>query len=340
MINLNKVLSSLIIFPLIVTSNWNIKTWAAEYKTAESEFLIWKIAPQAESTYSVYILGSYHVDKNCKTKPGAFEFTLNSANFWYAFNKAKTIYFEIEHLKNTTELSRKSQLYTRELINKYGTASSPSESLKGILDAHNYTVLQEKAAAMNFPLENYAHQKPWVFLHAYESFQLRQTEYKSQCGLDNIIELLAQIVQKDTEGLESLDYQINQYIDSLLKINPDKIRQTLLEIVNVESTDKLLDNYIQEIEFLINTVNAGDSQALASYINDWCAEDTARCESLLYARNRHWLPKIEQSLQQNQDSLVVVGAGHLVGEQSLIQLLKQKGYRVKRLYNGLELTEE
>jgi uncharacterized protein YbaP (TraB family) len=48
-------------------------------------------------------------------------------------------------------------------------------------------------------------------------------------------------------------------------------------------------------------------------------------------RNRKWLPRIEQLLNERQDYLVVVGALHLVGRQSVIDLLERKGYKVKQL---------
>ena len=52
-------------------------------------------------------------------------------------------------------------------------------------------------------------------------------------------------------------------------------------------------------------------------------------ETVLYARNRRWLPVIERYLAEG-GAFVAVGAGHLLGEQGLPALLARAGYTVER----------
>ena len=47
-------------------------------------------------------------------------------------------------------------------------------------------------------------------------------------------------------------------------------------------------------------------------------------------RNRLWLPKIQGYIQQG-GVFIVVGLGHLIGEQGLIQTLSEKGYKISRI---------
>jgi uncharacterized protein YbaP (TraB family) len=54
-------------------------------------------------------------------------------------------------------------------------------------------------------------------------------------------------------------------------------------------------------------------------------------ERLLDARNRNWIPKIENYLQSGQTYFVVVGAAHMGGSNGLVSLLKQRGYKVEQL---------
>jgi uncharacterized protein YbaP (TraB family) len=51
---------------------------------------------------------------------------------------------------------------------------------------------------------------------------------------------------------------------------------------------------------------------------------------LLTQRNQDWVVKIEKLLGGNKDVLVIVGAGHLVGPHSVVQLLNQKGYTIEQ----------
>ena len=49
-------------------------------------------------------------------------------------------------------------------------------------------------------------------------------------------------------------------------------------------------------------------------------------EWLMARRNRAWVERIEALTYRNHDVLVIVGAGHLVGPENLIQLLEEKNY--------------
>jgi hypothetical protein len=59
-------------------------------------------------------------------------------------------------------------------------------------------------------------------------------------------------------------------------------------------------------------------------------------EPALYARmfglrNQQWLAQIEQMMRADENYLIIVGAGHLVGKNGLIAALRGRGYRVKQL---------
>lgn len=55
-------------------------------------------------------------------------------------------------------------------------------------------------------------------------------------------------------------------------------------------------------------------------------------ETMLYARNRAWLPAIERYLaREGGGAFVAVGLGHLIGEQGVPALLAASGYLVERV---------
>jgi uncharacterized protein YbaP (TraB family) len=53
-------------------------------------------------------------------------------------------------------------------------------------------------------------------------------------------------------------------------------------------------------------------------------------EKLIYERNRRMVSKIEGYLRGNGSYFVVVGAGHLIGEQGIVKALEKKGFRVEQ----------
>lgn len=326
MISLKKAISLM----LLIIASMATDVRAEEINSPEQELLIWRVDPKPGSIYSVYILGSYHVGKKCQIHSRAFE---------HAFKDAETVAFEVDSIYDSALLAQKSEKYLIELILKKGIPLNPSDSLKGILEPQTYELLKEHTDTLKFPLDNFSRLKPWVFMFAYSSFQIEQSEYKSECGLDFMIAEKSES-QKDIEGLESVEYQIDKYIDLFVSMDSDEIIDTIEAISEAKSADKLSSLFSQTANSLTSLIDSGDLDSLESSINSWCDRDEEECESILYERNRNWIPKIEQFLTQKQDSLVVVGAGHLVGEQSVIELLKQKGYRVRRFYNSFRLTEE
>jgi uncharacterized protein YbaP (TraB family) len=77
---------------------------------------------------------------------------------------------------------------------------------------------------------------------------------------------------------------------------------------------------------LVETWKAGNAHALGELIFSSFQEFPVLKAKLFEERNQRWIQKIEPWLQDNEDYLIIVGAGHLLGEGSVIQLLQKKGY--------------
>jgi len=60
-------------------------------------------------------------------------------------------------------------------------------------------------------------------------------------------------------------------------------------------------------------------------------EDYPKLYDVVAQRNRKWLPRNRNFLRDNDNYLVVVGVGHLTGKDSLVGMLRQKGYKVEQL---------
>ena len=59
--------------------------------------------------------------------------------------------------------------------------------------------------------------------------------------------------------------------------------------------------------------------------------EEAFLDRLLYARNRNWISPLQGMLERNEENMVVVGAAHLIGQDSVLDLLEQAGYEVERI---------
>ena len=122
-------------------------------------------------------------------------------------------------------------------------------------------------------------------------------------------------------ALETSSFQIN-LLSSLSEQDQElMLLQTLKEL---EVTEKLFDE-------MYTTWRDGDTDGLATLLSESFREYPAVYEKLIVARNRNWVPRIESYLKQEGNYVVVVGAGHLVGEDSVVQMLTSKGYGVDQL---------
>lgn len=79
---------------------------------------------------------------------------------------------------------------------------------------------------------------------------------------------------------------------------------------------------------------AGDVQALSDgLVADMKRQYPALYQRINVARNEAWLPKLQARLDGpgQEDTLVVVGALHLLGSDGVVEKLRAAGYAVERI---------
>ncbi|MBR5839997.1 MAG: TraB/GumN family protein, partial [Victivallales bacterium] len=70
----------------------------------------------------------------------------------------------------------------------------------------------------------------------------------------------------------------------------------------------------------------GNAKGLARLVADGFENNNDLQKLMLEDRNRQWFDKLHSANQQNMSVLSVVGAGHLVGPDSILNLFKTNGY--------------
>jgi uncharacterized protein YbaP (TraB family) len=77
--------------------------------------------------------------------------------------------------------------------------------------------------------------------------------------------------------------------------------------------------------------SSGDVDALQTAITQDPDTGGPLADTMIYGRNRNWVPVIEGMLAQNHQDLVIVGAAHLIGDGSVTDLLSKAGFTVTRI---------
>jgi uncharacterized protein YbaP (TraB family) len=105
------------------------------------------------------------------------------------------------------------------------------------------------------------------------------------------------------------------------------------QIANLVSTAEqmaLADNR-QIIEDLTDAWAAGEVDALDVLNREDLGGGDVRFDRLITQRNKRWISQFETLLADNDNALVIVGAGHLVGDGGVPELMRQAGYTVERV---------
>jgi len=141
-------------------------------------------------------------------------------------------------------------------------------------------------------------------------------------GVDQHFHLRANSDSKPVIGLESVDLQIGYLADMGVGNEDSFLQQTLAEL---EQSNQFMDQ-------LIRAWRDGDLVQLERLIiEDMRRDFPAIYNSLLVQRNLNWLPQLQTMLNDGPVELVLVGAGHLVGPDGLLQQLESQGYTVRQV---------
>ena len=87
----------------------------------------------------------------------------------------------------------------------------------------------------------------------------------------------------------------------------------------------------EEFGGMLKAWSSGDVNGIAKTFDRDLSTSPALQQALIHQRNANWSKWIEQRLGQPGAVLVAVGAGHLAGKDSVVEMLKKSGYKVRRL---------
>lgn len=267
--------------------------------------LLWKIS---DADNHVYLLGSFHA-----LKPDDYPV---AAAVDGAFADAERVAFEVSPAEmKSPELTRK--MMAAALLPE-GT------TLEQRLTPKSWRQLQDYAEKRQVPLQNYARFEPWFMSLIVTLNEMARSGYDGKLGLDQSFMDRSTDAGKPTQGLETADEQIA----ALDGMTADEQRQMLAEAL--EETEDLA-GHLDELHRLWRS---GDDVALtAKTVTEFRDKYPQLYQRINVARNRAWLPKVQAMLdgEKSDDTLVVVGSLHLLGEDGLVAMLKAKGYTVERL---------
>jgi uncharacterized protein len=167
----------------------------------------------------------------------------------------------------------------------------------------------------------FARVKTWAVAFQLLGLQFTQMGLEGQEGPESILRKEFASGQKPVGELETLKEQLG-FFDSL----SEKGQRTFLE----GTIDSPVDTN-KEFSRMLSAWARGDVGEIAATFNEDLSSSPELGQALIANRNATWAKWIERRLAQPGTIMVAVGAGHLAGKASVIAMLQQDGYRVRRL---------
>ncbi len=281
---------------------WALVFAVAPRLQAQEKSFLWRVRSDQNT---LYILGSIHFLKR-------ESYPLRNI-IEEAFKNSRKLVLEIDLAGADAE---KVQRLTMEK-----GVSRDGITLQQSVSKETYELAEKRARELDLDIRAMSPLKPWVAALTMAAMKLRKLGFDSNFGVDRYFADRAKRERKPVQGLETPEFQIGLFDQFSRRDQESMLRQTLKEM-------DLLENGVERI---VQAWTAGEVAKMEELILASMRDYPEVHRKLIADRNRRWIPQIEQFLAGSESVLVVVGAAHLVGKGSVIELLKERGYRVEQL---------
>lgn len=290
------------LLPAIAVAWWLHAAVAAETTNPAPHHCLWRVR---SGSNSVYFLGSIHfLRKDIYPLPEPFE---------AAYRQAALVAFE-------TDLAALSLPETRNAMLRAGRCAE-GETLRDYLSRDTYSLLRSNLTVLLGSGDALDACQPWLAAISFMIFKLNQLGFDPDDGVDQHFFTRASRDHKEILSLEDPG-ETTRILAGLSRADQEAmVRETLEEAGHL----------MTEMTALVAAWTQGDVETIDRTLLATVRRYPSVYRELLVARNARWLPKIERLLQTpGKPALVVVGAGHLIGSDSLLEGLRKKGFCVEQ----------
>lgn len=272
---------------------------AASAGAARAEPALW-VARDADST--VYLFGTIHV-----LKPGVF---WRSGKVDQAYRSSGELWLEMQEGDDPA--------VAQALVARLGLSPTP---LSGRLTAAEQAKLATAAETLGLPAPALDRMRPWLAALTLTVAPLIKAGYDPKAGVDQVLEDQAEADGKPIRTFETMEQQMRFFADLPPEVELEVLRQTLGETEDGKAVlDRMADAWAR-----------GDVRALEiDVIDEMRAEHPKVYAALFTDRNKVWAERIDRLMDGAGVHFVAVGAGHLLGPDSVQAQLAARGIETER----------
>ena len=198
---------------------------------------------------------------------------------------------------------------------------SGDDNIANHISRETLDLARRKFDGAGLPFDIMSKFKPWFLAMSIELLEYQKLGFDPQYGIDKYF--LQKADGKKIIELESFDSQLG-----LFRAMSDSDQEVFLAY-----SLKEVDDAKKNADILLRAWSHGDVRAIEHLMFDRIRDDprlSRLYESLFFERNRNMAEKIAGMLSGRGTYFVAVGAGHLAGRKSIIDILSRKGFSVRQ----------
>jgi len=286
----------------LVALNHPLVVPAQQAQKTQAKHCLWKVEGR---TNTAYLFGSIHFLKK--------EFYPLAQPIEDAYKRSQVVVFEADLDEMQSPAAQLKMLQH----GKY----PEGQTLKQNLSKDTYAKLDAYLSESLGSAALFDGLKPWMVAVALLGMELQKLGFNPEQGVDKYFFDKAKEDKKQIVPLETIDFQLGLFAGLTKEEEDAMLKETLQEITSFK---KILTE-------MTDAWKTGDTKKLDELILDAMRQFPQIHKKLLIDRNKEWAAKIEKLLAEGKNLFVVVGAAHLVGKDSVVDLLSRKGLKVPQM---------
>lgn len=275
---------------------------AAQATTGPGMPQLWTMS---DEDTTVHFFGTVHL-----LRP---ELEWRSPAFEAAFDAADTVYFEVDMKSEEAQARLMKDFVMRGMY-------QDGRTLRDTLGAQEEAVVEAAMDSVGVPLDAFNSFEPWMAAMNLSVMKLTADGFDPNAGVETVLEAEAVAAGKSFGYMEDISDQADAF----------DLMSEAGQIAFLYEGALLLDESTAMLDTLVDEWADGDVAGIGAMVAnpDGVGFSDEAYQRVLVTRNENWIPVIEDILEEPGTAFVAVGAGHLAGPDSVIEMLRAKGYEV------------
>jgi len=274
---------------------------AAPAEAIDADPALWVVK---DDDTTIYLFGTIHV-----LKPGLGWFDEAVKD---AFDKSDELMLEIVLPEDQAAMAQTMMPLA---------IAQDGKTLSSRLAPDDLTAYQAAMTKVGIPPAQFDQFEPWFAAVTLSTLPLMKLGYDPEQGAEKQLTEHAKTEAKPIEGLETVEQQLG-FFDTLPEFS---------QVAFLNAVVKDIDKVGPTLDTLIDQWSKGDPDALAQTMNENMEATPDLAKRLLFDRNAAWAGQLQARMAEPGTVFVAVGAGHLAGEHSVQDYLKERGLTVTRV---------